>query len=45
MEGLEEFCLQQPGFDTSRLSESDRETFTRLANRRAGIKPLLGHAK
>lgn len=45
MEGLEEFCLQQPGLDTSRLSESDMETLTRLTNRRAGIEPLLGHAK
>ncbi len=27
------------------LSESERATFTRLSNRRAGIEPLIGHAK
>ena len=43
--GLEEFCLQQPGFDPATLAESERATFTRLANRRAGIEPLIGHAK
>jgi IS5 family transposase len=43
--GLEEFCLQQPGFDPATLAESERATFTRLAHRRAGIEPLLGHAK
>jgi transposase, IS5 family len=43
--GLEEFCLQQPGFDPATLTESERATFTRLANRRAGIEPLIGHAK
>ena len=43
--GLEEVCLQQPGFDPAPLSESERATFTRLANRRAGIEPLLGQAK
>jgi transposase, IS5 family len=45
MEGLEECCLQQPGLETSRLAESDMETLTRLANRRAGIEPWLGQAK
>jgi IS5 family transposase len=43
--GLEEFCLQQPGCDPATLAESERATFTRLANRRAGIEPLIGHAK
>jgi hypothetical protein len=45
LEGLEEFCLQQPGCDPATLSESERATFTRLADRRAGIEPLIGHAK
>jgi IS5 family transposase len=43
--GLEEVCLQQPGFDPATLSESERATFTRLSNRRAGIEPLIGHTK
>jgi transposase, IS5 family len=43
--GLKEFCLQQPGLDTSTLSESDAETHARLVDRRAGIEPLIGHAK
>jgi hypothetical protein len=43
--GLEEFCLQQPGFDPTTLAASERATFTRLADRRAGIEPLIGHAK
>src|SRR5215510_2899626 len=45
VEGLKEFCLQQPGLDTSTLSESDAATYTRLVDRRAGIEPLIGHAK
>jgi len=45
LEGLEEFCLQQPGFDPATLAESEGATFTRLADRRAGIEPLIGHAK
>lgn len=45
LEGLEEFCLQQPGCNPATLSESERATFTRLADRRAGIEPLIGHAK
>jgi IS5 family transposase len=44
LEGLKEFCLQQPGLDTSTLSESDAETYSRLVDRRAGIEPLIGHA-
>ena len=43
--GLKEFCLQQPGLDTRMLSESDAETHARLVDRRAGIEPLIGHAK
>jgi len=43
--GLEEVGLQQPGLDLNTLSESERTTRRRLANRRAGIEPLLGHAK
>ena len=45
MAGLEEFCLQQPGLDVSRLGEDAAETYTRLVNRRSGIEPLIGHAK
>jgi transposase, IS5 family len=43
--GLEEFCLQQPGLDPNSLSEQERATYTRLTDRRAGIEPLIGHAK
>jgi hypothetical protein len=43
--GLKECCLQQPGFDTSTLSESAAETYSHLVDRRAGIEPLIGHAK
>src|SRR5215467_5522297 len=43
--GLKEFCLQQPGLDPRTLSESDAETYARLVDRRAGIEPLIGHAK
>ena len=45
LEGLKECCLQQPGLDSRSLSEDDAETYTRLVNRRAGIEPLIGHAK
>jgi hypothetical protein len=45
LKGLKEFCLQQPGFDASRLSDDDAATYVRLVNRRAGIEPLIGHAK
>ena len=44
-DGLKACCLQQPGLDTSTLSESDAATSTRLVERRAGIEPLIGHAK
>lgn len=43
--GLEEEGLQPPGLDLNTLAESERATRRRLANRRAGIEPLLGHAK
>ncbi len=43
--GLEEFGLQQPGLDSESLTESERATYSRLADRRAGIEPLIGHAK
>src|SRR5262249_26159185 len=45
LEGLKEFCLQQPGLAPCTLLESDAETYTRLVDRRAGIEPLMGHAK
>ena len=45
LEGLKECCLQQPGLDSHSLSEDDAETYARLVNRRAGIEPLIGHAK
>ena len=45
LEDLEEFCLQQPGLDLSRLSEAEAEIHARLVNRRSGIEPLIGHAK
>src|SRR5262252_5414679 len=43
--GLDTFCLQQPGFDLASLSERDRVTHSRLMDRRAGIEPLISHAK
>jgi transposase, IS5 family len=43
--GLEEEGLQPPGLDLNTLSESERATRRRLANRRAGSEPLLGHVK
>jgi transposase, IS5 family len=45
LEGLKEFCLQQPGLEVSCLGEDAAETYTRLVNRRSGIEPLIGHAK
>jgi transposase, IS5 family len=45
LEGLDEFCLQQPGVDLKRLSEGKAESHARLVNRRSGIEPLIGHAK
>jgi transposase, IS5 family len=43
--GLEECGLQQPGLDIGSLTESEAETRACLADRRAGIEPLIGHAK
>jgi transposase, IS5 family len=43
--GLEEVGLQQPGRDPATRLESARATLTRLADRRAGIEPLIGHTK
>jgi transposase, IS5 family len=45
LEGLKEFCLQQPGLDPRMLSKRDAETYAHLVDRRAGIEPLIGHAK
>ena len=45
LDGLDEFCLQPPGLDLSRLSEGEAEIHARLVNRRSGIEPLIGHAK
>ena len=42
---LEEFCLQQPGQVIDELTDEQLAEYTRLANRRAGIEPLIGHAK
>jgi len=43
--GLKEFGLQQPGLDIRSLAEREAEVRARLADRRAGIEPLIGHAK
>src|SRR4029453_16237738 len=43
--GLKEFGLQQPGLDVGSLTEREAEVHARLADRRAGIEPLIGHAK
>src|SRR5215510_6121725 len=43
--GLEECGLQQPGLDMGSLTEREAATRARLADRRAGIEPLIGHAK
>jgi len=45
LEGLKEGWLQQPGLAPSTLSKTDAETAIRLVDRRAGIEPLIGHAK
>ena len=45
LESLDEFCLQQPGFDIKSVSENDTVIHARLVNRRSGIEPLIGHAK
>src|SRR5262249_61317208 len=43
--GWKECCLHQPRLDPRTLSESDAATYPRLVDRRAGIEPLIGHAK
>jgi IS5 family transposase len=43
--GLEECGLQQPGLALGNLTEREAATRARLADRRAGIEPLIGHAK
>src|SRR5499433_3273901 len=43
--GLKEFGLQQPGLDIGSLAGREAEVRARLADRRAGIAPLIGHAK
>jgi transposase, IS5 family len=45
LDGLNEFCLQQPGFDLCHLSEGETAMPVRLVNRRSGLEPLIGHAK
>jgi IS5 family transposase len=45
VKGLQEFGLQQPGLDMGSLAESEAKVHARLADRRAGIEPLIGHAK
>jgi hypothetical protein len=46
IEGLVEKGLQKPGLSIDALpQESAREEYRRLADRRAGIEPLIGHAK
>jgi transposase, IS5 family len=45
LDGLDEFCLQQPGVDLKGFSEGEAEIRARLVNRRSGIEPLIGHAK
>jgi len=45
VKGLKELGLQQPGLDIGGLAEREAETRARLADRRAGIEPLIGHAK
>ena len=45
MTGLKAWGLQQPGLEGGSLAESEAEVHARLADRRAGIEPLIGHAK
>lgn len=43
--GMVESNLQRPGQDLSKLPEEELAVKTALANRRAGIEPLIGHMK
>ena len=43
--GIVESNLQRPGQDLSKLGEEEMALKTALANRRAGIEPLIGHMK
>ena len=45
LEGLEEFCLPQPGLDLEHQSPNATAIQARLLDRRSGIEPLIGHAK
>lgn len=45
LEGLEEFCLPQPGLDSEHQSPNATAIQARLLDRRSGIEPLIGHAK
>jgi IS5 family transposase len=45
LEGLEEFCLPQPGLDLEDQSPNATAIQARLLDRRSGIEPLIGHAK
>lgn len=42
---VNDFALQKPGFNPACLSKDDQTTLQRLSDRRAGIEPLIGHAK
>jgi hypothetical protein len=43
--GRKAFGLQQPGLDIGSLAGSEAKVRARFADRRAGIEPLIGHAK
>ena len=45
MKGLKECGLQQPGLERGSPTAREAEVRARLADRRAGIEPLIGHAK
>lgn len=45
LEGLKACCLQHPGLASSSLAGDDAKTHARLVDRRAGIDPLIGHAR
>ena len=45
MKDLKEICLQKPALDISALEDIQKEVYTRLADRRSGVEPLIGHVK